>query len=219
MINFDKLTPKKTKFGTFYDARFLKELDQLNEDDALTIEECAKILSITTNRVRQLIKESGRRYREGKWHIDLNTLLIQKGKCKTLKKSDLAEFFKYLEHKQILKELRENKIAYRKAMNAKYGTITYTTKCCKEANFDCSICLNKNACSIANNKPFVKRITAILQILNNNNYEPNIMNRFAELEEENKKLKIKNADLKIKIFDLQKTLLNVKKELLESEQE
>lgn len=102
MIDFDKLKPYKTKFGVFYDMRLIEELEALNDDDAITIEECSRILGVSYQRVWYIINESARFYRKGTWHCNIRERLITKRKYKLLTKSDIAELFHFIEHKEIL---------------------------------------------------------------------------------------------------------------------
>lgn len=214
MIDFDKLKPYKTKFGVFYDRRLIKELESLNDDDAITVEECGRILGVTYQRVWNIINESARCHRNGTWHCNLRERLITKRRYKLLKKSDIAEFFSFIEHKEILKEIRENKNAYKKAMQKKYGNVSFATTQCIKSNYDCEVCLNKNACSIANNEPFVKRLSYIMKILESKKFEPGIITKLEETEKENIKLKNEVIDLQTKILDLQKYILKLKKRII-----
>lgn len=70
-----------------------------------------------------------------------------------------------------------------------------------------------SVCNIANNKPFVKRLSIIMAMLEHSNYDPKPCFKIFELEEKLKKAEAKIINLKIKISEQQTLLLKAAKEI------
>lgn len=219
MINFDKLEFYKSDKGTFIDARSLEILNKLNDDDAISMEEISKLLGTSATRARQLLKNSSKEYAQGTWHIDLFQLRKKSFKSTftqyVYRKGDMAEILKFKEYRDIKSEIIKNKRAYRKAMRVKYGLENFTYSSCSKANFNCAKCLNKTACDIANNKPFIKRLTVIMRMLEKMDYIPMPL-QIQDIEQENAKLREKNTKLELQISELQIMLLKARQELLKT---
>ena len=128
-------------------------------------------------------------YERGNWDFDINTVvkldkvllpcpknMCSKGiisrTCLIVTNEDVfrAEFARYMDNYAIpMSEIRKNKILARKAWLKKNGFISKQQKECREANYECSRCLNRLACKIAgkyskDDKRIIK-MTKMLEVL------------------------------------------------------
>ena len=222
-INFDNLQTYQTPYGKFFDDRLVCVLEKLDDNEPITLRELATLLQKSTNYILYLIRRSGRDYKNGIYPIDVNSLFFKTKIARgyIIQKKNIAEFFKYLQHKQCLTEIRKHKQAYKKAMKKKYGLDTFATSSCAKAGYNCAVCYNKEICEIYNNKNFTRKITQILKVLNvlddgrvfYKTREKEIELK-KQLEEKIKKINNENLELKIRIKELETLLLKAKKELI-----